>query len=246
MVKLELQGWTPKQREGLSLLLDDAQIRAEWGPASVSVAAESQEQTQRFINFLADTSGDVTFEHADPPAPGDAAWITEAPAAPFTDDLGFRGVANPGLRFGGALIDGLLLSLTGGLIVALTGATSAWIQVALVAVYQIGMVGLLGRTLGNMAVHTRVVAVYDRGYPGLRAGFVRWLVPQIGFLLAIALGLPGVLSFLWSLVVYIPVLIRPSYRGLHDRASGVIVLDDRLTKIVVQMPEHEPDHPSAD
>ena len=54
------------------------------------------------------------------------------------------------------------------------------------------------------------------------------------------------LSFLWSLVVYIPVLIGPSYRGLHDRAAGVIVLDDRLTTIVVELPEREPDQPSAD
>jgi uncharacterized RDD family membrane protein YckC len=246
MVELELTGWTPTQRDGLAFLLDDAQIPAEWGPGSVSVPEASRDQAQRFVDFLADTSGDVTFEHAAPPPGRDAAWILDAPPAPFTDELGFSGVATPGLRLGGALIDGLLLSLAGGLILVLSGSSSVWIQVALVAGYQIGMVGLLGRTLGNIAVHTRVVAVDDRGYPGLRAGFIRWLVPQAGWLLALALSGPGVLSFLWSLVVYIPVLIGPGYRGLHDRAAGVIVLDDRLTTIVAQLPEREPDQPSAD
>ncbi len=78
MVELELRGWTPTQREGLSFLLDDAQIPAEWGPSSVSVPEASRDQAQRFIDFLADTSGDIRFEHADPPARNDAAWILDA------------------------------------------------------------------------------------------------------------------------------------------------------------------------
>ena len=246
MAELEITGWTPTQREGLSFLLDDAQIPSEWGLSSVSVPEASRDQAQRFIAFLTDTSGDIRFEHADPPDRNDDAWIRATAPGPFTEDLGFPGVATPGLRLGGALIDGVLLSLAGALVLVLSGHTSVWNQVTLLAVYQIGMVGLLGRTVGNMAVRTRVVSVADRGAPGVRAAFIRWLVPQVGWLIALALSWPGALSFVWSLVVYIPVLVGPTYRGLHDRASGVIVLDDRLTTIVVELPEREPDHPGPD
>ena len=80
MIELELTGWTATQREGLAFLLDDAQIPAEWGPDSVSVPDGSQAQAQRFVDFLADTSGDVRFDHADPPARTEAEWILDAPS----------------------------------------------------------------------------------------------------------------------------------------------------------------------
>ncbi len=258
MVELALTGWTPTQREGLALLLDDAQISAQWGSSSVSVPDGARDQTQRFIDFLADTTGDVRFEHVDAPPALDPDRVPRPPAGPDrvprpprrlpSSDAGeFSDVASPGLRLGGALIDGLLLSLVGGLLIAATGRTGAWIQIVLVACYQIGMVGLLGRTLGNMAVRTRVVSVEARGFPGLRAGFIRWLVPQAGLLLALALTWPQSFGFFWSVIVYAPILRRPSHRGLHDRAAGVMVLDDRLTPSkVAEIPEREPDHPSSD
>ena len=188
MVELALEDWTAAQREGLAFLIDDAEISAQWGPNSVSVPEESRDQVQRFITFLASGYGDdVKTASASQVA---ANWDVDSPRLMFTDDLGISDTATPGLRLGGALVDGFVFGVIAVMAFLLNGGVSGllWIQVVLTAGYVILMVGLLGRTLGNIAVHTRVVKIEDRGVPGLRAAVIRWLVPQAGFLLAVLLS----------------------------------------------------------
>jgi uncharacterized RDD family membrane protein YckC len=112
-------------------------------------------------------------------------------------------------------------------------AAAAQTVSVLVVAYLVLAVGLFGQTLGNLAVRTRVTARIGDGPPGLRAGFIRWLVPAAPTVLAwvassFGTDLPlGALALLWTLAVYLPILQGPGHRGLHDRAAGVIVTDDR-------------------
>ena len=95
-------------------------------------------------------------------------------------------------------------------------------------------VGLFGQTLGNLAARThassgRTTTVRPGSAPGSSVGWFP-LRPTVLALVASSFGtdLPlGALAFLWTLAVYLPVLRGPSHRGLHDRAAGVIVIDDR-------------------
>lgn len=247
MVELSLEGWTSAQREGLGFLIDDAGIDAVWGPSSVSVPDDAQARTQRFINFLTNAPDELGLEpeRAPDPRPVRDDWRRDEPQMLFTDDLGISDVATPGLRFAGFLVDGVVSGVFMTVAYVATGdvALTGWLMYGFTAAYQILMVGLLGRTLGNMAVHTRVMKTRDRSVPGLRAGFVRWLVPQLGSLLMLALSWPRAVAWPWTLAVYLPVLSGPSYRGLHDRASGVMVINKPLVAPVPAAPSDDPHQP---
>ena len=247
MVELMLEEWTAEQRQALGFLLDDARIECEWTPSGVSVPADAVVQAQRFITFVATPSAHADVASIAPALPRrDASTWNEDTDPPLpTDDLGISDAATPGLRLGGFLIDSLVVTLLFIPAALLGGWSGTWIQIGLVACYEVGMVGLLGRTLGNMAVRTRVVRIDDGDFPGLRAGFIRWFVPQVGFLVVLALSWPDGVSVVWSIAVFAPILSGPTYRGLHDRAAGVMVLDDRLTtRRSHQAPSNEPHAPS--
>lgn len=250
MVELSLEGWTAAQREGLGFLVDDAGIDAVWGPSSISVSEDAQARTRRFINFLTNAPDESGAESDPAPdaRPVRDRWARDEPQLLFTDDLGISDVATPGLRFAGFLVDGVVSGVFMLLAYLATDnvATTGWLSYGFSAAYHILMVSLLGRTLGNMAVHTRVMKTRDRSVPGLRAGFVRWLVPQLGSLLMLALSWPRTAAWPWTLAVYLPVLSGPSYRGLHDRASGVMVINEPLVTPAVAAPTDDPNQPVSE
>jgi uncharacterized RDD family membrane protein YckC len=247
MVELVLEGWTAAQREALGFLLEDGNIAAEWSATAVSVPGDSVAQVQRFINFVGTPS-----EHADVashapvlPVLDASDWDGALDDPRPIDELGISDAATPGLRLGGFLIDSLVITLLFLPAAMLGGWSGTGVQIGLIACYEIATVGLLGRTLGNMAVRTRVVRIDDGGYPGLRAALVRWFVPQVGFLIVLALSWPDAVSLLWSIAVFAPILSGPTFRGLHDRAAGVMVLDDRDTaRRSHPAPSNEPRTPS--
>jgi hypothetical protein len=246
MVELTLEGWTAAQRDALGFLLDDANIAVEWGPNAVLVPAEAVARAHRFIAFIG-TPSEAAVAPVSPPLPSlDAVVWTVDPDRPLpAADLSISDAATPGLRLGGFLIDSLLITLVFLPAALLGGWTGASIQIVLVACYEIGMVGLLGRTVGNIAVRTSVVRIDDGDIPGLRAGFIRWFVPQVGFLAVLAFSWPEGVSVLWSVAVFAPILSGPTYRGLHDRAAGVMVLDHRLTtRQSHPAPSNEPHAPA--
>ncbi len=247
MVELTLEGWTGEQREALGFLIDDANITAEWSANAVSVPAGAVAQVQRFITFVATPSAHADVATVAPALPVlDASdWTPDAELSLPVDDLGIADAATPGLRFGGFLVDSVVATLLFFPAALLGGWSGVWIQIGLVACYEVGMVGLLGRTLGNMAVRTRVVRIDDGGFPGLRAALIRWFVPQVGFLAVLVLSWPEGISVLWSVIVFAPILLGPTHRGVHDRAAGVMVLDDRLTtRRSHPAPSHQPHPPS--
>jgi uncharacterized RDD family membrane protein YckC len=83
--------------------------------------------------------------------------------------------------------------------------------------YETLMVALLGRTVGKIAVGTRVVRFVDGDRPGWSEAVMRSLVP-------LALGaIPQVGLFLGALV-YSLAFWNPLRQGLHDRAAGTLVV----------------------
>jgi uncharacterized RDD family membrane protein YckC len=83
--------------------------------------------------------------------------------------------------------------------------------------YETLMIVLLGRTLGKLALGTRVVRSMDGARPGWSEAVMRSLVP-------LALGaIPQVGIFLGALV-YSMAFWNPLRQGLHDRAAGTLVV----------------------
>jgi uncharacterized RDD family membrane protein YckC len=95
--------------------------------------------------------------------------------------------------------------------------------------YPIVMLGTAGRTIGNFVTRTRVEMFDDRSRPTWRAAVIRGVVPYAFVWLAWVAPPFDLLETVWSFAVYVPILFKPEFRGLHDRAAGVMVLDDRLT-----------------
>lgn len=241
MVEFPLTGWTAEQRDSLAFLLDDAEIAAEWGPNSLTVDDEHADRVRRFVDFLGATSWEGSDRGADA-----AAW-DRAALPPLERDPTFDDVATPGLRFGGWLVDRVVFCIT---LIPFAILDTGWIvHTALFSAYVVLGVGLAGRTLANVAVRTRVVPMNGDEVPGLQAGVVRWLVPALPGLVALFALQTGasevsfwlsIVNIFWSVAVYGPILTGPDHRGLHDRAAGVMVVDDRLvTHRVRRHPAHE-------
>jgi uncharacterized RDD family membrane protein YckC len=82
--------------------------------------------------------------------------------------------------------------------------------------YEWLMVGLLGRTLGKMAVGIRVIKADTGAKPGLGSAFLRWVIPAVG---SVACGIG-------QLVVYLSPFWDKSGRqqGWHDKVAGTMVV----------------------
>ena len=88
---------------------------------------------------------------------------------------------------------------------------------ALAFIYETTMIALLGRTVGKIAVGTRVVRLTDGSSPGWSEAMMRALVP-------LSLGaIPAVGPFL-GVFVYSIALWNPLRQGLHDKAAGTLVV----------------------
>ncbi|MGW4382034.1 RDD family protein [Kitasatospora sp. NPDC004531] len=82
--------------------------------------------------------------------------------------------------------------------------------------YEWLMVGLAGATLGKMALGLRVVRENDGQNPGVGGGFIRFIIPQVGYVLC-GIGL---------LLVWLSPFFDNSgkLQGWHDRAAGTVVI----------------------
>lgn len=86
-------------------------------------------------------------------------------------------------------------------------------------VYEWLMVGLMGATLGKLAVGLRVVNVETGQKPGMGSSFIRWVIPLVG---SFACGIG-------QLLVYLSPFWDKSGRqqGWHDKASKTMVIHNR-------------------
>ena len=174
--KFDISSWTIAQRDALAFWLEEADVPADWAADSVVVPDESEARVRAFADFLC--AEPVSMPTISPVVvlPGRRAGDISAEPPAISDSASFS-AASPGLRLAGFVVDAVFLGAIGLPFAYGANPTGAWVQFALVACYTVGFVAYLAQTLGNMAVHTRVVRVRNHGAPGLRAGFVRWLVP---------------------------------------------------------------------
>jgi uncharacterized RDD family membrane protein YckC len=92
---------------------------------------------------------------------------------------------------------------------------------AAIFVYQTIMIASFGRTVGKMALGTRVVRLVDGRRPDWSEATMRALLP-------LALGaIPRVGVFL-GVMVYSLAMWNPLRQGLHDRAAGTLVVRHSL------------------
>jgi uncharacterized RDD family membrane protein YckC len=146
-------------------------------------------------------------------------------------------LASMGARFGGLLLDALILSVPIGIIGALTGAfhtssncdpgetcakslqfTGAWgldlIGLVLGIAYSAFFVGTQGQTPGHRAAKIRVVDVNTGALIGPGRAALRWLV----------MGVTGAICTLgyWS-----PFFDSQRRQGWHDKAASSVVIPAR-------------------
>jgi uncharacterized RDD family membrane protein YckC len=134
-----------------------------------------------------------------------------------------------GRRIGGLILDQILVALPVVLVVVALGFTPddtvtsrslLIFNIALTStafVYETLMIALLGRTVGKIALGTRVVRLVDGHRPGWSEAVMRALVP-------LSLGaIPRVGVFL-GVLVYSLALWNPLRQGLHDKAAGTLVV----------------------
>ena len=88
---------------------------------------------------------------------------------------------------------------------------------AVALVYQTVMIALLGRTVGKLALGTRVVRAVDGARPGWTEAVMRSFLP-------LSLGAIPTVGLFLVVLVYSLALWTPLRQGLHDKASGPLVV----------------------
>ena len=119
---------------------------------------------------------------------------------------------------GATVVDGLIL-LIPNLILRVGAGTAGGNALALIvdAAYITLMLGQRGQTVGNMAVHTRVVDSRTGGQISYGKALGRWASELV---LVILFVIPWILDVLW------PLWDRDN-QTLHDKMVGTVVLRDQ-------------------
>ena len=132
-------------------------------------------------------------------------------------------------RIGGLVIDQIIVALPVAVAVVALGFTPSQhltnralvlFSIAITCVglvYETVMIALLGRTVGKLALGTRVVRSVDGGRPDWYEAAMRALVP-----LSLS-AIPRVGVLLWAFV-YSLAFWNPLRQGLHDKAAGTLVV----------------------
>ena len=216
LLEYDLSDWTEDERHALDLRLRMSAIPAGWEDGDGLVVGRAwQAEVDELVEAVDDTMGART----------DA-------AADDTMSYAVSGLASPGRRILGALIDFTVLA---GASAAMRGALPGDIGNALVFGLSIGYwivpVARWGRTVGKLVVRTRIMRIDGVDPPGWRVAAVRWLVevgPAILVVFSDLLSRRTLLivvfvSYVWSVFIYVPIL-GPTRRGIHDRIAGTEVV----------------------
>ena len=154
-----------------------------------------------------------------------------------TTELDLPPVVSPIVRFGGRVVDGVVILAISVPAMAFGFADQLWWQGLLVGVqaaHEVVGVSRWGRTIGKFVVGSKVVDGATGGLPGRRSSVIRWIVPSVLSLVALAIGgstatqvVGSYGSMIWAVVVYMGIFRRPWRQGLHDRAAGTVVVAGR-------------------
>lgn len=146
-------------------------------------------------------------------------------------EAGPGALATIGQRAAARLVDVfLVVFLPGSIFVALFGERSGndlrfpiWVlllSIAAAAAYEVVLTVTRGATLGKQLMGIRVVRHLDGGPPTWGMAAIRFLVPSLQYTTAPLLQTV-------ALAIYLSAAINPERRGLHDRASGTLVVRTR-------------------
>ena len=115
------------------------------------------------------------------------------------------------IRFGGALIDGILLGIVGQIFVrALGTGTGTLLQYVLQAAYFTYFHASTGQSLGNKVVGIKIIDQTTGGNIDYVRAFTRWIV-------SIVSAIPIALGYLWM-------LWDPAKQTWHDKAAKTVVI----------------------
>jgi uncharacterized RDD family membrane protein YckC len=123
-------------------------------------------------------------------------------------------------RVGATVIDGIILGIidaiiTGGPGFGTRSASTVGVGLIIGVAYQTALLGTRGQTVGNMALHTRVVDAGTGGPIGYWRAALHYLVEYVLFVLVL---IPGILDVLW------PLWDRRRHQTLHDKAVSTVVV----------------------
>ena len=103
-----------------------------------------------------------------------------------------------------------------------------WRVILFGLLYEVLLVGFLGRTVGKMVMGIKVVKVSNGHVPWLIKGLIRWAI-LIG-ILAIVSRAGGVLASLTGLaylLIYLSPLFNRARQGWHDMLASTVVIKTR-------------------
>lgn len=115
------------------------------------------------------------------------------------------------IRFGAALVDGIILGVTNVILRAAIGGTGQALNLAISAAYLIAFLGgARGQTVGFRVAGIRVISMADGGPIGYGRAAIRWLV--------------GLVSAFAILIGYLWMLFDSEKQTWHDKASTSVVV----------------------
>ena len=120
-------------------------------------------------------------------------------------------LATPGGRLGARIIDIIIVIVISFIAEFIEPYVVPFVAVA---AYEIMFVALRGKTPGKMATSIRIVRADNGGLPGWGVSAGRWVIPLIGYVLAIIPGLLIHASLLWD----------DRRQGWHDKAVKTLVV----------------------
>lgn len=183
-----------------------------------------------WTEHVSDGSG-ASFVDPSGTSPYVQAEMPHAPPPPSGPVQGPR-LASPLVRLGARLLDGLVVGMPVYLLVsALYEAPVEFsddyteyairtgpylLLTALLAVYEVAMVGAIGRTLGKMALGISVVGADSGGVPGYGRAALRWAA----FLFY---NLPYGIGVLAAIATVVMSFVDPRRQTIHDKAAGTVV-----------------------
>jgi uncharacterized RDD family membrane protein YckC len=138
-------------------------------------------------------------------------------------------------RIGGLVIDQILVALPVAVVVVAIGFTPSdtvtsksllMFNIGLTSVafvYETLMIALVGRTVGKIALGTRVVRLVDGGRPSWWESAMRALVP-------LSLGAIPRVGVVLGVLVYSLAMWNPLRQGLHDKAAGTLVVRNSIAE----------------
>lgn len=118
------------------------------------------------------------------------------------------------IRFGGALIDGILLGIVNRILSGATGqGTGTVIGIVIAGAYFTYFHASTGQTLGNKAVNIKIIDQSTGNTIDYGRALIRWLVSYVS-------GFVILLGYLWM-------LWDPSKQTWHDKAASTVVVRNR-------------------